>query len=400
MNREVRVRIDVKRVLGINLVEHTFKAHFKLEASWLEPDMVGIDLDKHPWDSDADTVKLQQVGHLVLKDCTEGGVQRNFFAPRLSVRNQVETCSEMMWYTIYENKDNMAAGPVVCLRWEVVGTFQELYELRLFPMDAQDLHLDLLTGRENVSLVRNNSGLYRSMCNVTNFTLASEYVLSDRVQFKETMTNAEESAAHLQYSLLSIAVHVDRKSSYWMLNVVLPMAIITGCAFASFVVPQADIADRCSITLTMLLAQVAYKYLIGEKLPNLGYATLIDMYVLFCFIVTFAVVTTQCYFASNLAAALGSDDEPTWQWNISRRDPLNPKAPPAYVLLRMCRRRPSSSFSSGSACTCSSPRLSARYTCTSSVSIRFGRNTRHFTRSVRCGSAHWTTRTTIGRLGS
>ena len=35
---------------------------------------------------------------------------------------------------------------------------------------------------------------------------------------------------------------------------------ITCATFASYIVPPTDLADRCSVTLTMLLAQVAYKY--------------------------------------------------------------------------------------------------------------------------------------------
>lgn len=101
-------------------------------------------------------------------------------------------------------------------------------------------------------------------------------------------------------------VHVTRHCSYWVLNVIMPMAIITCATFASYIVPPTDLADRCSVTLTMLLAQVAYKYLVGEKLPNLGYATLIDFYVLLCFVITFVILVQQCF------SAIGLYTEPTF----------------------------------------------------------------------------------------
>ena len=57
--------------------------------------------------------------------------------------------------------------------------------------------------------------------------------------------------------------------------------------------------------------QVAYKYLVAEKLPNLGYATFIDSYVLLCFVTTFAVLVAQC------PAAVGLYIEPTFAVNIT-----------------------------------------------------------------------------------
>jgi hypothetical protein len=57
--------------------------------------------------------------------------------------------------------------------------------------------------------------------------------------------------------------------------------------------------------------QVAYKYLVAEKLPNLGYATFIDSYVLLCFVTTFTVLVAQC------PAAVGLYIEPTFVVNIT-----------------------------------------------------------------------------------
>ena len=86
---------------------------------------------------------------------------------------------------------------------------------------------------------------------------------------------------------------------YWLINLVLPMYIMTACLGAVFFVPPGDMADRCSISLTILLTQVGFKYSIGDKLPSVSYITYIDMYMLLCFAVTFLVVIMQA-----IAAAL------------------------------------------------------------------------------------------------
>ena len=78
-----------------------------------------------------------------------------------------------------------------------------------------------------------------------------------------------------------------------MLNVGFPLFIVTTSLFVSFAVPVEEFADRCSITMTLLLAMVAFKYIISEKLPSISYATLIDVYVLFSFTAAFIVIILQ-----------------------------------------------------------------------------------------------------------
>jgi hypothetical protein len=47
----------------------------------------------------------------------------------------------------------------------------------------------------------------------------------------------------------------------------------------SFNIPVVDVADRASVTLTMLLTVVAYKLLLSDSLPSVSYFTLLDWYV-------------------------------------------------------------------------------------------------------------------------
>ena len=314
--REVRVRMNVKRVINIDLVAQCFKARFLVEASWVEPKMAHLDKEELEWDSENEnTLTLQRAGKLKLRN-TDKDKDTFYFAPRLSFRNLVELASdEEMWYVIYENTEDpeKKVGPIVCLRWAFTGVFQENFELQWFPLDTQELTFELLSDDDEVGLVHNQSGHYRSSCNASRdeFPLNSEYILSDRVRFKESETKPSASAQKHTYSLLRMEIFVKRRVAYWGFNVVVPLSIITGAAFASYFVPQGDLADRCSITTTMLLAQVAYKYLVAEKLPNLGYATAIDSYVLLCFVITFAILVAQC------PAAVGLYTEPTFAVNIT-----------------------------------------------------------------------------------
>merc|ERR1712060_512827 len=60
--------------------------------------------------------------------------------------------------------------------------------------------------------------------------------------------------------------------------------------FAVFAVDVGNVADRLGVSLTLVLASVAYKYVVSDKLPNISYLTLCDFYVLGSFFFTALVV--------------------------------------------------------------------------------------------------------------
>ena len=317
--KEVRIKVDVKKVSKINVAEQTFTVQLLLEASWQGDDIMEAG-KSWVWDDSndsAEAMKLQSRGvlRLNLKDDTDaqGKVTRDFWAPRLKFRNRNEVHAEECWYAIYPDaKDPSKVPPVVCFRWELNAEFNELMELQWFPLDSQPLQMQLTSGWEanlspHVFLVKNMSGNYKSICNIHTFMLRNEYELLPHVRFEETLTSAEESAQHAQYSVLTIAVDVVRQPRFWVINLGLPLALLTGCTIVSFAVPVGDIADRCSITLTLLLAQIAYKYIVSQYLPVLAYETLFDRYVLLCFVITWFIVIVQCYTSFRL------HDEPTFR---------------------------------------------------------------------------------------
>jgi hypothetical protein len=60
------------------------------------------------------------------------------------------------------------------------------------------------------------------------------------------------------------------------------------------------LGDRSAATITLLLAMVAYKYVISESLPRINYVTLIDVYVLGSFLLAFAVMADQTCIALSM----------------------------------------------------------------------------------------------------
>jgi len=304
---EVRVRISIKRVLAIDIPAQTFAAEFFVEASWLSKEEGIYAADVQPDEENSNYLE----GKMRIK-----GSDNNFFSPQLCFRNLIEWKGDNMssWSAIYPVPEKKEA--VVCYRVTGSAEFQEQMELESFPLDIQALTIKIGSGyeapanltdalnvrlsskyvRPSVRLVPNCSPKYRSIVNIKNFVLSNEYDLHPQVKMVQSVTDVTESASGAQYSVLEASVCVTRRAGFWVMNVVFPIFLITLTNAASYTVPPTDVADRCSISLTLMLTTVAYKYIIADKLPAISYLTLIDKYVLLClciqvlFILWYAIV--------------------------------------------------------------------------------------------------------------
>ena len=66
--------------------------------------------------------------------------------------------------------------------------------------------------------------------------------------------------------------------------------VLSMCGMFVFVIDNEDIGSRYETLFNLLLAAVAFQYVINDSLPNLPYLTMMDIYVLFTFIFLFLVI--------------------------------------------------------------------------------------------------------------
>ena len=322
----VRVRVAVNRVLDVNLVAQTFTVNMQLEASWVDPEHKPTGKDwvdgrpnrypvkEHPlgkWDDEARTEALQRRGDIQLYK--QNGDKKEIataFAPRLRFSNAIDEKDSEMWYVFYEAVSAKSEPQlIVCLRWSATITFQTRFNLKEFPLDRQPLIMELRSNQQIadeskdsfcVRLKENTNPEYRSFCNTANFALDSSYALDEIVSFESDETGPHESAQQAQYSVLRMTLEIERQPHYWVNNVFFPMFVIVSSGFASFFVPRTELADRSSITVTLLLALVAFKLVIADKLPHLSYSTHIDRYVVLCFVMLAMMIFWQAFAAVGL----------------------------------------------------------------------------------------------------
>lgn len=277
-----------------------------------------------------------------------GSVTPEDWQPRISVLNMI---SNSVWeYSAKPRDDNELS-----LKWRFAGTFAESFELQHFPRDRQDLsvrisssipryvfgkaapagevqkanilkQLDELTEMEDraaaVSQKEEGSqerlAFHRrwlreqistevlrevlafqpsSKCSIvqaSNFCMANIYSLHPRVRMHCTQTKSCDSSTSTVRPQLVLSISISRCSSYFFWNIEALMFLLTLMGGATFACERSA-ADRLGLSLTLVLTAVAFKFVISADLPKISYLTLLDKYVLGCFVFLALVVLENAF---------------------------------------------------------------------------------------------------------
>lgn len=174
-------------------------------------------------------------------------------------------------------------------KMKMKAVFSEMMEVQKFPWDMEDLNICLTFNTSITRVILRPNDEYPSVLLYKNFQLASVYdtLLKDCVLAYDKVSDKSESSAGTIYPRCNFVILLQRKAGYYIYNVCLPLAVLTLLGPASCFI-EADgtsmgTADRLSVTLTLLLTAVAYKFVVASSLPQVSYQTLLDFYVLVCF---------------------------------------------------------------------------------------------------------------------
>jgi hypothetical protein len=78
------------------------------------------------------------------------------------------------------------------------------------------------------------------------------------------------------YSRATVSIELKRHYHFYLWQMIVPLVIVLGMAFAVFFLPPADLSDRMSVIIASLLTVVALSYSLHSGLPQIPYLTVID----------------------------------------------------------------------------------------------------------------------------
>jgi fatty acid desaturase len=90
------------------------------------------------------------------------------------------------------------------------------------------------------------------------------------------------AGAHM--SELQIDLEVQRRYRYYIWRVFIPLLAMVGVAYTAFWIRITDYYTQISITLTVILTEIAFLFAISTSLPKVPYLTFIDAFFLLTFI--------------------------------------------------------------------------------------------------------------------
>lgn len=128
----------------------------------------------------------------------------------------------------------VASHPVVCWRVKATADFSQHFDLQRFPFDAQDIRITVRSGWEHgVHLIENMSPKWCSGIFLQPSGSMSEFDISKHLLVRPGLIDRTLSATYRQYPKIDICIHVRRKPSYWMLNIVLLTSLFVAVAISA-----------------------------------------------------------------------------------------------------------------------------------------------------------------------
>ena len=176
-------------------------------------------------------------------------------------------------------------GPDLVLIKRVYGLFFSVMDLHHFPVDSQDLTLNIecqcaLGGPFPVKFVTHPKSTTANIFKA-NFMPTNMWVLGDKVDLVIEPSTLDLGASSKTYPAFKVRIHVLRRWAYYLFNVAVPMEVLTLLSILiPPCIPQRDSADRLSVTLALMITAAAYKFAIAFMVPPIAYLTLIDRFVM------------------------------------------------------------------------------------------------------------------------
>lgn len=220
---------------------------------------------------------------------------------------------------------NRGDGSDIFCQVRFAGTFHERLELHHFPFDEQLLQILIVFNcrREGVVPVEvSASGVEATVVN-QGFRLHDLWYLVRPINAMSAPGKAGDGELNVReytYGLpprsfpgLLLSGTVQRRPTYYLVNIALPMGSFVLLSFLQFTLPASENAhNRLAITLTLVLTAAAFKQSVSSMLPSISYLTLLDQYVMF----SWAIIVLAT-FEGGLVSLIGDPVVASWTDRVS-----------------------------------------------------------------------------------
>jgi hypothetical protein len=247
---EVKIGLFILDLTEVNTTSQEFTANISLVASWqddrLKFDAKGNDTYREK--------KLEEVWH-----------------PKLGFLNQKEITA-----TLPEKVFVTSSGEVIYLQ-RYIGTFSQQLQLKDFPFDRQQLRLKLISGSylaQQLKLVQDRQLAAtepRHMFSIPDWTVRK---ISSKLYEEELVKTRPVR------SFYELTVEVERKPTYYLMNIVVPIVLIVIMSWVVFWMGAETTEVKYQLSMTAMLTIIAIRFVVNDLLPDISYLTRMDQFIL------------------------------------------------------------------------------------------------------------------------
>jgi Neurotransmitter-gated ion-channel ligand binding domain/Neurotransmitter-gated ion-channel transmembrane region len=168
-----------------------------------------------------------------------------------------------------------------------IRTLSSALELQKFPFDRQSFDVVIESLKYGKSMVELVADLTKISIGKDKFVSLSEWNLGTI-----TGTNGKSFFPPEQqdYGRVTVKISADRIPGFYISKVIIPLLLITIASWSVFWIKPQEFSTQISVAFTNLLTIVALLLVINDKLPRVGYLTLMDGFTAICFLSILVVI--------------------------------------------------------------------------------------------------------------
>lgn len=172
-----------------------------------------------------------------------------------------------------QRSDDLTVTPAgqVTRTQRYLGTIGTRFDLSHFPLDRHELLFELASSKAGeVELILQ-----------TQLTGQSEELsLSGWKSEQGHGIAMEHQLLHLRLPGVRYALPIRRMTSYYVWNVILPLALVVLMAITSLWIRPNFVAPRIGVAATAMLTVITYRFALAQQVPALDYLTRLDLFLL------------------------------------------------------------------------------------------------------------------------
>lgn len=178
--------------------------------------------------------------------------------------------------------------------FHVQGKFNRKFDLRSYPLDEQELPIEIedsrnLAGELAYQADTANSGYERDI-GIPGWDVDGSRAVADVLTYPTTFGRPQGPGGHEKYARFVFSLKISRPWAPYLIRMLVPLLVIMLSSFVPFYLSASYADARIGISVTALLSAVALHLTVSADLPHVGYIRLIDKIYNLAYLVIFATL--------------------------------------------------------------------------------------------------------------